>query len=403
MILKKVLLSTLLVTGLTITSCSSDDMPTQDQTSNYTVPATYTFERNSTTTVDFSGQSSRLLMLEEMGNLIKTAANNGTQANKDVLINMYSNTNNAFSSAVLNTSGKQLKDKTAASKDYFELYQGGGTTTEKLNVQAFFETQLTLAEEASLGTNAAAGVSGFYLDGTSKRLFAANGLEPQQVLLKGMMGASFIDQVLNNYLSKNKLDEGTNKINNSNKIVETGKTYTTMEHNWDEAYGYIYGVDGTKFWASYISQVNADVDFNTLTTDLDLAFRTGRAAIVANDYTTRDAQINIIKMKLAMVPAVRAVFYLQEGKGKLATDNGAKSFHALSEAYGFIMSLRYTNNPTTNSPYFTKSEVDAMLANMISGTNGLWDIDTLGAKLDTISLQIATKFGFTVTQAATVN
>jgi hypothetical protein len=403
MILKKVLLSTLLVTGLTITSCSSDDMPTQDQTSNYTVPATYTFERNSTTTVDFSGQSSRLLMLEEMGNLIKTAANNGTQANKDVLINMYSNTNNAFSSAVLNTSGKQLKDKTAASKDYFELYQGGGTTTEKLNVQAFFETQLTLAEEASLGTNAAAGVSGFYLDGTSKRLFAANGLEPQQVLLKGMMGASFIDQVLNNYLSKNKLDEGTNKINNSNKIVETGKTYTTMEHNWDEAYGYIYGVDGTKFWASYISQVNADVDFNTLTADLDLAFRTGRAAIVANDYTTRDAQINIIKMKLAMVPAVRAVFYLQEGKGKLATDNGAKSFHALSEAYGFIMSLRYTNNPTTNSPYFTKSEVDAMLANMISGTNGLWDIDTLGAKLDTISLQIATKFGFTVTQAATVN
>jgi hypothetical protein len=403
MILKKVLLSTLLVTGLTITSCSSDDMPTQDQTSNYTVPATYTFERNSTTTVDFSGQSSRLLMLEEMGNLIKTAANNGTQANKDVLINMYSNTNNAFSSAVLNTSGKQLKDKTAASKDYFELYQGGGTTTEKLNVQAFFETQLTLAEEASLGTNAAAGVSGFYLDGTSKRLFAANGLEPQQVLLKGMMGASFIDQVLNNYLSKNKLDEGTNKINNSNKIVETGKTYTTMEHNWDEAYGFIYGVDGTKFWASYISQVNADVDFNTLTADLDLAFRTGRAAIVANDYTTRDAQINIIKMKLAMVPAVRAVFYLQEGKGKLATDNGAKSFHALSEAYGFIMSLRYTNNPTTNSPYFTKSEVDAMLANMISGTNGLWDIDTLGAKLDTISLQIATKFGFTVTQAATVN
>jgi hypothetical protein len=403
MILKKVLLSTLLVTGLTITSCSNDDMPTQDQTTNYTVPATYTFERNSTTTVDFSGQSARLLMLEEMGNIIKTAATNGTQASQSVLTNMYSNTSNAFSSTVLNTSGKQLKDKTAASKDYFELYQGGGTTTEKLSVQAFFETQLTLAQEASVGTNAAAAVAGVYLDGTSKRLFAANGLEPQQVLLKGMMGASFLDQVVNNYLSKNKLDEGTNKVNNSNKIVETAKTYTTMEHNWDEAYGFIYGVDGTKFWASYISQVNADVDFNTLTADLDLAFRKGRAAIVANDYATRDAQIDIIKAKLAMVPAVRAVFYLQEGKGKLVTDKGAKSFHALSEAYGFIMSLRYTNNPATNNPYLSKSEVDAILANMVSGTNGLWDIDTLGAKLDTISLQIATKFGFTVAQAATVN
>jgi hypothetical protein len=53
--------------GLTITSCSNDDMPIQDQTTNYTVPSTYTFERSSNTTVDFSGQSSRLLMLEEMG------------------------------------------------------------------------------------------------------------------------------------------------------------------------------------------------------------------------------------------------------------------------------------------------------------------------------------------------
>jgi hypothetical protein len=44
-----------------------------------------------------------------------------------------------------------------------------------------------------------------------------------------------------------------------------------------------------------------------------------------------------------------------------------------------------------------------MLTKMVSGTNGLWDIDSLGTKLDSISVQIATKFGFTVTQAATVN
>lgn len=397
------LYSALTIASLSIISCTNDDGTSEEPIANYTVPATYTFERNSSTTVDFSGQSSRLLMLEEMGNVIKNAATNGTIADKTVLSNMYSNSNNPFSTTDLNTSGKQLKDKTAASKDYFELYLGGGSTSEKLSVQAFFESQLTLAQQASLGTNAAAGVAGAYLDGTSKRLFAPNGLEPQQILLKGMMGASFMDQIVNNYLSKNKLDEGSNKTNNSNKIVETGKTYTTMEHNWDEAYGYIYGVDGTKFWSSYISQVNADADFNTLTADINLAFRKGRAAIVANDYATRDAQIAIIKAKLALVPAVRAVFYLQEGKGKLVTDKGAKAFHALSEAYGFIISLRYTNNPATNAPYFTKSEVDTMLANMVSGTNGLWDIDTLGAKLDAMSTQIAVKFGFTVAQAATVN
>ncbi|WP_029596841.1 DUF4856 domain-containing protein [Flavobacterium sp. ACAM 123] len=403
MTLNKILLSTLIVTGLTITSCSNDDMSTPDQTNKYAVPAKYSFERNNATTVDFSGQSSRLLMLEEMGNSIKVAATNGTEVSQSALSQMYSNTNNAFTNASLNTSGKQLKDKTAASKDYFQLFLGGGSTTEKLNVQSLFETQLNLANLASRGATASAGVAGVYLDGTSKRLFAGNGLEPQQVMLKGMMGAVFIDQIVNGYLSKNKLDEGTNKINNTNKVLAEGNTYTTMEHFWDEGYGYIYGVDGTKFWSSYIDQVNADVDFNTVKLDIDLAFRTGRAAIVANDYVTRDAQIDLIKAKLALIPAVRAVYYLQEGKGKLTVDKGAKAFHGLSEAYSFILSLRYTNKPGTDSPYFSKVEVDAMLNSMVSGTNGLWDIDNLAPKLDTLSEQIAARFGFTVTQAATVN
>jgi hypothetical protein len=138
--------------------------------------------------------------------------------------------------------------------------------------------------------------------------------------------------------------------------------------------------------SSYIDQVNADVDFNTLK-NIDLAFRTGRAAIVANDYVTRDAQIDIIKAKIALVPAVRAVFYLQEGKSKLTTDKGS---HALSEAYGFIISLRYTNKPGTDNPILQKQRL--MLTKMVSGTNGLWDVDSLGTKLDSISVQIATKF-----------
>ncbi|OCB78401.1 DUF4856 domain-containing protein [Flavobacterium crassostreae] len=396
----KLFFASTIIAALSLASCSKD---ADDQLATYAIPATYTFERNQTTTVDFSGQSSRLLMLEEMGNYIKTAATNGTVVDQTILSNMYSNSNNPFTLAELNTSGKQLKDKTAASKEYFQLLLGGGSSLEKNTVQAFFESQLTLANQASLGATAAAGTAGVYTDGTSKRLFATNGLEPQQVLLKGMMGACFIDQVVNNYLSTYKLDEANNKVNNTNKVLEANKTYTTMEHTWDEAYGYLYGAGGTKFWSSYINQVNADADFNTLKADLDLAFRKGRAAIVANDYATRDAQIAVIKTKLALVPAVRAVYYLQEGKNKLTTDKGAKAFHALSEAYGFILSLRYTNKPGTEAPYFSKTEVDAMLASLISGNNGLWDIDTLGPKLDTLSAQIAAKFGFTVAQAATVN
>ena len=406
---KKLSLSAFPILLLALASCSNDDATVED-TYNYTVPATYTFERNAVTSVDYSGQSSRLLMLDEMGKYFSTAATNGTVADDAVLSDMYANVNNRYTGTGLNASGKQLKDKTAASKDYFSLYLGGGSIAEQVSVRDLFETQFDNGDAASQGATASAGVAGVYLDGTSKRLFAANGLEPQQVLLKGIMGACFMDQIANNYLSLNKLDRGTNKVDNTNKVLLTGKSYTEMEHNWDEAYGYIYGADNLtvtpntfKFWSSYINQVNADTDFNTLKADIDLAFRKGRASIVANDYKVRDAQIDIIKSKLAMVSAVRAVFYLQEGKGKLATDKGAKAFHALSEGYGFIMSLRYTNKPGTNSPYFTKSEVDAMLASMVSGTNGLWAIDTLGAKLDTISTQIAAKFGFTVAQATTVN
>ena len=396
---------------VSLSSCTKDDDTVViDPKFNYSIPETYTFDRNATTTIDFSGQTSRLLMLDEMGTYFKTAATNGTVADHIFLSEMYMNTNNHFITEGLNASGKQLKDKTASSKDYFSLYYGGGSITEQTNVRDFFETQFDNADSASQGTTASIGIAGIYLDGTSKRLIATNGLEPQQVFLKGMMGACMMDQVANNYLSLNKLDEATNRIDNTNKVLVTGKSYTTMEHTWDEAYGYIYGADNTtitpnvfKFWSSYINQVNADSDFNTLKTAINLAFRTGRAAIVANDYDTRDAQIAIIKEKIAMVPAVRAVFYLQAGKAKLITDNGAKAFHDLSEGYGFIISLRYTNKPGTNNPYFTKAEIDVMLTSMTSGTNGLWSIDNLSPKLDAISNQIATKFGFTVAQAALVN
>ncbi|EKT4501894.1 TPA: DUF4856 domain-containing protein [Flavobacterium psychrophilum] len=412
MLNEKILLASLAF--ISLASCTKDDetipavvAPTSF---NYNIPATYTFERNSVTSVDYAGQTSRLLMLDEMGNYIKTAATTATAVDDAFLSDMYENKNNRFTGAGLNASGKQLKDKTAASKDYFSLYQGGGSVVEQTEIRNLYVTQFVNAKAASQGINASAGIAGIYTDGTSKRLFATNGLEPQQVLLKGMMGSCMMDQICNNYLSLNKLDEGTNRTNNTSKVLETGKSYTTMEHNWDEAYGYLYGADNTtttpntfKFWSSYINQVSADSDFNTLKADIDLAFRKGRAAIVANDYAVRDAQIDIIKAKIAMIPAVRAVYYLQEGKGKLTTANGAGAFHALSEAYGFILSLRYTNKPGTNNPYFTKAEVDTMLASMISGTNGLWDINTLGLKLDAISTQIAAKFGFTVLQAATVN
>lgn len=400
---RKVLLASLPVMALFATSCSNDD--DNDPKFEYTVPETYTFERNAATSVDFSGQSNRLLMLQEMGNYIRDNAAAGTAVDDAKLSDMFTNTNTPFTNTDLNNAtDKQLRNKTAGSRDYFVNFGGGGSTAEQTSVRGFFETQFDDAKAASQGTAASAGVAGVYLDGATKRLYAANGLEPQQVFLKGMMGACLMDQVVNNYLSVAVLDEGNNRENNTNGVLEAGKNYTKMEHLWDEAYGYIYGAGGGKYWDSYINQVNADADFNTVKADINAAFRKGRAAITAGDYKTRNEQIKIIKEKLAIVPAVRAVFYLKEGKAKLtAGDNGIKAFHALSEGYGFIMSLRYTNKPGTNNPYMSKTEVDAILAKLMAGTAagkpGLWDIDYLNANIDALAEQIATKFGFTVAQA----
>lgn len=398
--LNKITLALLPALFVAVTSCSDNDDNSQD---SVTVPSSYTFDRNGSTTVDYSGQSSRLLMLEEMGNYIKNQGTANSVVDVTTLTNMYANTNNPFSTTELNSSGKQLRDKTAASKDYFVNLGGGGSTLEQTTVRSFFTAQFDDANDASQGNNASENVAGKYIDGTSTRLFAANGLEPQQVLLKGMMGACFMDQIVNNYLSLAVLDEGTNREDNTNKVLVSGKNYTNMEHKWDEAYGYVYGAGGGKYWDSYINQVDADSDFGTVKEDIELAFRKGRAAIVANNYSVRDQQIAIIKNKLALIPAVRAVYYLKEGKGKLVTDNGAKAFHALSEAYGFIMAIRYTQNPSTEAPYMSKAEVDALLAELTNGTNGLWDIDYLNIHLDDIASDIATRFGFTVAQAETVN
>ena len=116
---------------------------------------------------------------------------------------------------------KQLRDKTAASKDYFVNLGGGGSSVEQTNVRSFFESQFDNANAASNGTIAAENIPGVYLDGTTKRLIAANGLEPQQIILKGLMGACFMDQVVNNYLSLAVLDESTNRADNTNKVLST--------------------------------------------------------------------------------------------------------------------------------------------------------------------------------------
>ena len=71
---------------------------------------------------------------------------------------------------------------------------------------------------------------------------------------------------------------------------------------------------------------------------------------------------------------------------KIANGNTADAFHALSEGYGFIMSLQFTNDGTGN-PYFSNSEVNAFLASM----DNFWTVEN--STLESIRDEISSKFG----------
>ncbi|MEO1414927.1 MAG: DUF4856 domain-containing protein [Bacteroidota bacterium] len=373
-------------------------------------PATYSFERDGASTVSFSGQTTRIKMATELAGSLKSF-DTATEAD---LLEKYRNQTadgndaNPYTDADLNASDKSVKSKVAASRDYFS-----SNTAIASQIKEDFETWISAQiTEVFPAENeiATAGNPGQLADGSTARYVNAQGLEYDQMIVKGLIGALMTDQALNNYLSPSVLDEGSNITDNDEGTVVDGKSYTNMEHKWDEAYGYLYGTsqDATEpnatigaddaFLNKYIGRVEGDDDFAGIAATIYDAFKLGRAAIVAGDYELRDQQAAIIQEEISKVIAIRAVYYLQQGKNALANSDFGGAFHDFSEGYGFIYSLQFTRRPNTNDPYFTKAQVDAIITKLLGdGENGLWDVTA--ATLDELSNEIAAEFTFTVEQA----
>ena len=404
-LLKVICLSGVAVLG----SCSSDD-DTPDTGIN--APATYVFERNGESSVSFSGQTTRIKMGEEILTAFMTETLD--EATIDAMFAHVEGAND-FSEADLNASDKSVRSKTAASRDYFSANTTDATAI-KAEFDAFIKGQVDEVFP-NWGTTAVAGTPGVIQEagGGSDRYVNAKGLELNQAFNKGLIGALMVDQALNNYLGVAVLDEAENRANNDNDVLAEGKNYTTMEHKWDEAYGYAYGTsantanpnptigDDDSFLNKYIGRVEGDPDFAGIAEEIFDAFKLGRAAIVAKRYDIRDAQSAILRRKISEVVGIRAVYYLQQGKNGLeaGTVDFASVFHDLSEGYGFIYSLQFTRNPDTNAPYFSRTEVQGFISQLMGGTNGLWDVTP--ATLQSISEAIAARFDFTVEQAGSTN
>ena len=409
--LKNLLYAAVAVSLITFSGCGNDDMPTPA----VETPASYSFARDGQTTVSFPGQTTRIQMATELVNAMKDF-DNATAAG---MLEMFRNATatggdaNPFASAALNGATKSVKSKVAASRDFFSA-----NTVEAAKIRADFERWITAQVSEvfpNANTLASVGTAGQLADGAVARYVNAQGLEYDQAVGKSLIGALMLDQMLNHYLGKAVLDEADNRADNDNGVLVDGQNYTAMEHKWDEAFGYLYGTstdpenpnatigldDG--FLNRYMGRVENDADFAGIAEDVLNAFKLGRAAIVAGDYSLRDAQAEIIRTRMSEIIAIRAVYYLIQGKSSLESANpdyGA-AFHDLSEGYGFIYSLRFTRRPTTDEPFFTQPEVDGFIRDLMGGTNGLWNVAP--ATLDNIANTIAAKFGFTVAEAGSTS
>lgn len=296
-------------------ACTPDDLV---EVLDYDIPAIYNFEH-----VSYSGQTQRLAMLTEMTSYMKSGVSADVSLDLDQLTAMYTNDSSLAGWQGSYDSSKQLKNKT------FELVQGD------------FETLLGQMVEASTSTtNYAAGTAGTSIssDGTKTYLFNERGVEPVQLIEKGLMGACFYYQATTVYL-------GWDKMNVDNISVEPG-VGTEMEHHWDEAFGYLgapidfpTNTDGLFFWAKYANTTNAITGNNRTIME---ALLKGRAAISNNDLQTRDEAIVEVRDAWEQIVAATAIHYLNIAEGSF--DDEAIRLHALSEALAFIYSLNFNED-----------------------------------------------------------
>lgn len=300
--------------ALSLSSCKKDR--DSDKIEPYDVPATYNF-----TGANFASSTARVSMMLEMDTYMKTATTvklDGTKAT-----NMFNNTNNPFTNTALNTSGLKLADKTADATQF----------------KGYID-QLVAHSQAN-DVVASKGTFGYITRGTGKIIVGPDGIEYGQAALKGMMGSLFFKQAMD-ILS----------------AIPSDNTIALQQQHWDEAFGYLaiptdYSPDKDytvaplnalvfpnkpALWGGYLAERGKNIDAGKIIWE---AFRKGRAAIAAKDVAVRDQAITDIQNIWEKLAANAAFVYLNMPQLSANVGNLGTQFHALSEGFGFIASLKY--------------------------------------------------------------
>lgn len=384
-------ISLLLLSLIFTISCKKEIAPKVDNTNLGGIRQTINYNNLTASTpykslfLDNKGDTTVNLLLGEtkhkmfiaLNYYLGAAARDNKATDSSIMRNLFANTNSPFTDipslkilgSDLNNSSINLRDLTSSSM----ASESQNTKTYLNNLFGHLSAISSFVNDTAV--KGKAGKLGNYL-------VDEQGIETAQIIQKTMIGATQVDYICNVLLDKG--------LEADNKTIISGKNYTQLEQNWDEAYGFltlnsIYlagstdAVKGTteSLLGSYIWEYNKEAY-----AQIYPAFLKGRAAIANNDMNTLKAQANFIRTQVEKALANAAVGYLAKWKSG-ATD--AARAHAIAEGLGFVYSLRYCKlNGIT--PLFCDTQL-----NLLVNTNeGFWDLTN--AKINTAIAAISEKF-----------
>ncbi|MDP4826198.1 MAG: DUF4856 domain-containing protein [Flavobacteriales bacterium] len=306
----------------------------------------YCFQRNGHSTVDYSGQTARLLQMDEMIAYAKTAVN-GQALSAAQLQDMFTNGNGAGSTYFSNEAG--VPGKALNNKCFLPSVAV---------VQQLFIEMAETSANGNVASNGVAGIATSTSDPSKKYMLDSNGFEYVQLIEKGLMGDVFYYQAFGTYMSAVSSGELQTGVAVD---AAAGKHYSEAEHAFDEAFGY-FGVpvdfpsntSGLKYYGKYCNGRNAALSSNAIMT----SFLNARKALVGGEIDQTSIQ-NISKHWQRVI-AGTIIHYLIEAK---ETDDLAVKCHVLSEAWAFM------GNMLHNGPNMSWSPAELVSARTLLGDN----------------------------------
>ena len=212
---KKKTLLLIMLSLFIYTGCEDDhDHEEENKVVKIQEPTTYTFNSRfseGVSSVSYSGQVVRNLLINDIKTQMGTDAG---KKNPATLVSMMANDD--ANRAILSASGL-----TTVQTKYHDI------STSHLNDRLTAVASYTIpGYEANAGTL----VNGWVQETVANGKTRASGIRLDQMTQKTLWGAISYWQATSKYMSKIPTDD--------NSVAVEGKSYTAMEHHWDESFGY---------------------------------------------------------------------------------------------------------------------------------------------------------------------